>query len=162
MRRRAKWRAEMDLFPFLSVLSCALGSLMMIAVALIGGRIVNVPERWMVSGEMECQPRLVVWDGTRVLVDNPGGYAIVPWSAAQVHSGRNDTAFGQLLDEVSGKKNELYILIAVRPSGFANFSEFIEPITSRGIRIGHWPVAQEKMVSLYVRGETASNAKKTP
>jgi len=149
MRRRAKWRAEMDLFPFLDGLSCAMGVLMMIAISLICGRVSNVPEQWRVPGEMTSEPRLVIWDGSRVIVDSPAGQTSVPWSEAREAAGHNSSAFGQLLDEVTNGPGGLYVLVAVRPSGFANYRDLAELIDSRGIELGHWPVQQEKQVSLH-------------
>ncbi|MEA3400530.1 MAG: hypothetical protein U9R79_04725 [Armatimonadota bacterium] len=148
MRRRPKWRAEMDLFPFLDGLSCALGVLMMIAISLICGRMTNVPEQWQIAGEMRSEARLVVWDGSQVVIDSQEGQTPVPWSAAKELEGDNDTAFGELLDTVEQSDGQLYILVAIRPSGFANYRELAELINAHNIDLGHWPVAQDKHVSL--------------
>jgi len=156
MRRRAKWRAEVDLFPFLDGLSCALGVLMMIAISLICGRVTNVPEEWL-PGPMESEPVLVIWDGSQVIVDSQAGQTSVPWSEAREGDGHNGSAFGQILDEVASSSGGLYILVAVRPSGFANYRDLAELIDGRGIELGHWPVQQDKQVSLH-HGEAEADA----
>lgn len=146
MRRRYKWRAEVDLFPFLSVLTCTLGILMTVTITLISGRIINVPEVWLNPGQMTHEPRLVIWDGTNVVVDQPEGQIVAPWSAVKENQ---ENAFGKLLAEIRAQPDKLYLLIAVRPTGFTNFYDFFKFVEEFHINIGYWPIAQEKVVTLY-------------
>ncbi len=149
LRRKARWRAEVDLFPFLTILACTLGVLLMVAVTLICGRVANVPEHWAMSGESKLEPQLILWEGTRVLIDSPQGPIAVPWSAASANGGINDTAFGKLFQNAIANRTSRYILIAVRPSGFESFYAVATMIREKGVRVGYWPIPQEKVVSLH-------------
>ena len=49
----------------------------------------------------------------------------------------------QLLQEVAARRKEEYIIVAVRPDGYAHFDRVRDLIEGRGIQIGYEPVDQE-------------------
>jgi hypothetical protein len=141
------------LFPFISILICTLGCLLMVTmswVALALGP--GLSEQWRVmtrgpgDRSVEKAPTLLEWDGDAVTV-HPEKVR-VPWAAASVNNGRNDSAFGRLLELVRKNRERQYLYVAVRPSGFGNLDPLLALIRSQQIDVGYEPIQQDRVVSL--------------
>lgn len=147
MRARKREDASVDLFPFLSVLACTIGALMLIALSFAGGKASNMPEVIYYEGTGQI-PHLLLWEGNVVVVDGEAGQTRVAWSEAKTNNGKNDTPFGKMLQYVKENAATHYLFIIVKPSGFDTFDELSDLLDNRKLRFGYWPVAQDKVVSL--------------
>lgn len=143
--RRNDAGLTLDLSPFLGVLVCLLGSLLLILSSIVVLTLgadktyaISPDLLRMVTGK---NPHVVVWDGMTVQI-LPEEVS-VPWDKARVNDGRNDTAFGKLLGKIEGNKKKDYLLVAVRPSGFHNFREIHGLIGRRKFEIGYEPLPQK-------------------
>jgi len=151
MKRRQREVLQVDLFPFLSVLACLMGSLMLITLSFVGGKASNPEEQFGVRHDPNNVPHLVIWDGSTILVTDGQKRVRVPWALAKANGGNNDTAFGELLRTMKADRRNHYLFIFVRPSGFGNFASTVQDLaTEQNLRYGHWPIAQSRSVSLKI------------
>ena len=142
-RRERGMQPKFDLFPFLGILACILGSLVMIVMSMTALSIgPGAAEVWMIEGTTDQVPVLIEWDGISVTI-HPGKVR-VPWGAAVENEGRNASPFGKLLSDIAAEKDKRYLFIAVRPSGFGNFADLRELIHKRGIIMGYEPIDQAR------------------
>ena len=152
MKPRQREGVPVDLFPFLSVMACMMGCLMLIALSFTGGKASNVPEVLLVDSGAQHTPHLLVWDGSVLLVDREAGQVPVPWALASQNGGDNATAFGEVFKLVKANRDRHFFFIAVRPSGFGNFRTTVQKLMKDAkLGYGHWPIAQNKSLSLRVR-----------
>lgn len=137
-----------ELFPFLGILACTLGCLLLVVVSMVALSVgPGAAENWYVEGKGKKSPRIVEWDGMMVTI-HPSKTKVSA-SAAMASNGRNSSPFGKLLAEVKADGKRQYIFILVRPSGFSNFGEFRKMIFNDwGIDIGYEPVDQARPISV--------------
>lgn len=146
-RRRKTTGPGFDLFPFLSILACILGCLLLIVMAMVALSVGPLAtEKWGFEGTSQKTPVVVEWDGAAVTI-HPGKVR-VPAGSALANKGRNDSAFGRLLEEVALDKERRYIYVAVRPSGFGNFKQLAKLIRDRGLDIGYEPLDQRRPIEV--------------
>lgn len=150
MRGRRRQRAMgmgFDLFPFLSILACVLGCLLlvvMVTVALsVGPGAAQIIE---IEGTSDKTPVVIEWDGTSVVL-HPEKLRVSA-AAALAKDGRNDSPFGKLLDRLVAKKKESYVFVLVRPSGFDNFDAIRAAVVRRELDIGYEPVEQHRVIGV--------------
>jgi hypothetical protein len=132
-------RREAELFPFLAVLACMIGTLILIIIVVttgvLGGRrSITLVARDSDGRNLTLKPHYV-----EVRVDGVvlhPGLEFVPADA--VH--RADTALRRLLQRVEARKDAEYVIVAVRPDGFELFDEVRDQVEGRGIQIGYEPV----------------------
>ena len=141
---RAKRRARMSLFPFLNILVCVLGALILILLAsaslsLGPGKNVRIRIK-RADAHTDLRPTYLEWDGSSVTL-HPERTRVVADKALE-NDGENDSAFGKLLDRIEAEQGSRYIIVAVRPSGFHDFAVLREAIIRRKIRIGYEPIDQ--------------------
>ncbi len=142
MSRSSSSVPVISLFPFLNVLICFLGVLIMIvlavtAISLGAGRTVriNIADN---DQNLALKPVYMEWDGAQVTL-HPGALQ-VPVEEALAAGGRNGSLFGQTLDRLEESRDKQYVIVAVRPDGFHNFAQFRQTILDRGVRIGYEPI----------------------
>ena len=145
-RRRDVAAIGFDLFPFLSILSCVLGSLLLVVMAVVALCVGVTPEIWEIEGYQTKKPVVLEWDGASVVL-HPGKVR-VPAGAALQNQGANSSPFGLLLKEVEANKGRRYMFVAVRPSGFASFDTLRTAVVKRGIDIGSAPLDQYRPFEL--------------
>jgi hypothetical protein len=144
--RREVTRIGFDLFPFLSILSCVLGSLLLVVMAVVALCVGVTPEIWEIEGYQSKRPAVLEWDGASVVL-HPGRVRVAAGAALQ-NQGVNNSPFGLLLREVEADKGRRYVFVAVRPSGFASFSSLRTAVIKRGIDIGSAPLDQYRPFEL--------------
>lgn len=146
-RRQQKIAMGFDLFPFLSILACVLGCLLlvvMVTVALsVGPGAAQIIE---IEGTSDKTPVVIEWDGTSVVL-HPEKVRVSA-AAALAKDGRNDSPFGKLLDRLEAKKKESYVFVLVRPSGFDNFGTLRAAVGRRKLDIGYEPIEQHRSIGV--------------
>ena len=68
-RRRETSRAGFDLFPFLSILACVLGCLLLVVMAVVALSLgPAAAEIWEIEGYQRKTPVILEWDGASVVL----------------------------------------------------------------------------------------------
>lgn len=143
MRRRGISRSstEIELFPFLSILACTIGTLILLIIVLttqmLGDQgavtIVAKTEKGKnfskTPSYLECMADgVVIYPGEKFV------------SKTDLYS--PSSAFSQLLEQVKNNKDKQYLIVVIRPDGFDIFQEIREVIEKQGIDIGYEPIEQ--------------------
>lgn len=161
-----------DLLPFIAILMCVLGCLLLVTMSVAALSIgPAVGEGWIPSGDSMLSnktPVLVEWDGTTATLHRESRKLRAKWSAPpprlvtllggnsyQMITLTEEKDFHPelraLLQDLSKNKSTQYALFAVRPSGFQNFFQFADEFRRREIDIGYEPIPQDKPVRLLTR-----------
>lgn len=132
-------RLSAELFPFLSVLACVIGTLVLLVILVTSGvlgsrRSITLVARTSTGQNVRLQPRYVEVGAEGVIL-HPGGQ-FVPADRL----GRRDTPLAELLAEVARNRDREYVIVALRPGGYPNFDRVREQVENRGIEIGYEPI----------------------
>ena len=128
-----------ELFPFLSVLACVIGTLVLLVILVTSGvlgsrRSITLVARTSTGENVRPVPHYVEV-GAGGVVLHPGGQ-FVP--AADL--GRRDTPLSELLARVARRRESEYVIVALRPGGYPHFDRVREQVENRGIEIGYEPI----------------------
>lgn len=159
-----------DLLPFISILMCVLGCLLLVTISMASISMgLDAGEAWLPTkresskGVGDRIPLLVEWDGEEVTFHFGKSKITAAYSADEFQNvtiaggtyllkkkERNplNKAFYDAIDRMQAIKDTHYALIAVRPSGFKSLSEITMQFRDKNILIGYEPLAQTKKVSL--------------
>lgn len=138
-RSPARGGAQAELFPFLAVLACMIGTLIVVIIAVTTGvlgekRSITLVARDDQGRNVTLRPHYVEVRGDGVIL-HPG-MEFVP--AGRVRA--RDTALRLLLRAVEARRETDYVIVAVRPDGFELFDTVRDQVEGRGIQIGYEPV----------------------
>lgn len=143
MRRRIKHsRIETELFPFLSVLACTIGSLILLIIVVSTETLSDKREVTIIAENEEGginqkkQPRYIECKEDGVII-HPNE-TFVPTNKLD----QPDSALIKLIGEVKEKRDQEYVIVAVRPSGIDVFQQVRELIETEGIDIGYEPIEE--------------------
>ena len=144
-----------DLLPFIAILMCLLGSLLLITMSMAAINIGPV-QGWIPSkdvNETTKTPLLVEWDGQTMTIQYPAGFKQIYLGREYMDWFDSDVNFKspEMLDflkEMKDCNSTSYVLFAVRPSGFGNFQILANKFTTKKIDIGYEPIDQGKPVRL--------------
>ena len=132
---------EIDLFPFLSILFCTIGTLVLIIILLVVQANGNTKKVTIIaknSGSInqnkiplyvECQKNGVIIHPSQEFV-------------ATEDLNQTNSVLNQLFSQIKAEKEE-YIIVAIRPDGIEVFQKIRELIESKGIDIGYEPIDQD-------------------
>lgn len=159
-----------DLLPFINILMCTLGCLLLVALSMAALSLGSAGEEWdfLASGDTKGRSKtavLVEWDGTLLIAHldrdtvcaalaPPTTAAPGTASAATCPPNSRKIELAALMQYFTDRRNTNYALIAVRPSGFAKFSDLQTAFADNKIEIGYEPIAQTKPVNLVKPGRT--------
>ncbi len=160
-----------DLLPFIAILMCVLGCLLLVTVSMsaismgVGAGEVWIPAQ--AGGEKNNKsPVLVEFGGSFAVFHMDSGRRRVDWHPAgqqTVNVGgttyllkddkdkekdETNSEISHLFKTLADRKDTHYALIAVRPSGFPNLQRFLSEFRSRKITVGYEPIDQIRPVSL--------------
>ncbi|WNC22112.1 hypothetical protein RHG98_12090 [Thermosynechococcus sp. PP22] len=142
MWRRQSHHLQLDLFPFLSILACTIGTLILLVVVIsassLGRERTNVQilarENAQNDGRtpryLECRREGVIIHPRKVLV-----------RAADLAKPTSPLAI--LLANLRRQRDREYIIIAVRPDGFDCFEEVRYQAERAGVALGYEPFNAE-------------------
>lgn len=147
-----------SLFPMFNILVCAMGVLIFILSAVttlsLGvGKSVSVILGIPNNSSNVKKPHYIEWDGTSLIMHpsqqkvafdvNLSDMKTYDETYEYINKKIKDTPLEKLLKEVYKHRDQDYLIILVRPSGFSHFTEIRGYIESSGIDIGYEPVDQE-------------------
>jgi len=164
-------RDHFDLLPFIAILLCMLGCLLLVTLSVAAISLgAGAGEGWIPSPDPNAKNAILVeWDGATLVVHRPAGHETIKWSApVKTQSGDRtyyvapdegdvDPAYRKFLTELQTAKSRDYALFAVRPSGFDQFEFMASNFREMGIDIGSEPLAEGKSVKLLPRPTTTTN-----
>ncbi|WP_107667420.1 hypothetical protein [Cyanothece sp. BG0011] len=145
MRRRSfsKNSIEVELFPFLSILACTIGTLILLIIVLTTQLLENEREITIIAkqettGENQGKiPKYVECREDGVLL-HPS-QVFVPKS--EIDNRRSP--LNQLIQEVQKNKDQQYLIVVLRPQGIDVFQQVRDMVEKRGIDIGYEPIDQD-------------------
>lgn len=167
-KRNASGKDHFDLLPFIAILMCVLGCLLLVTMSIAALSIgPELGEGW-IPGENDRAsskiPILIEWDGKTVIVHRDGIKRELAWAPRRALYMRLDApdaeppgggeragaraTFEAFIEEMVQRKETHYALIAVRPSGFDNFAVFASEFRRKDITLGFEPIDQNKPVRL--------------
>ena len=142
-----------DLMPFMAILMCFLGALVIIAVTVVMLSVLYPQEVWRLglAGEKPRTPIVVEWDGVNITI-HPERVQ-VPVAIALDEDGKNASPFGRLLEEIIAQRDEKFLFIIVRPTGFSTFKPFLDLLNEHDINVGYQPMLPDQRITVTMAGE---------
>jgi len=142
-----------DLLPFISILMCVLDCLLLVTISMSAISMgAGATEAWSTHGlgvagktVPSKEPILVDWDGKVATFQLPTRDLRGEWSAEKPEG---TPAFQGALKNVEARKASSYLLVAVRPSGFATLLPLLDVLRTTGLDVGYEPVEQGRAVAL--------------
>lgn len=138
---RSNQKATVELFPFLSVLACTIGSLMLLIVLISSQAFSEEKEVTIIpraeEQKTESKEPFYIELKEKGLILHPSR-EYVPIERAF----NEGSAFMKLIREVENQKDKKYLILAVRPSGYEIFDRVRAEIEQRKIDLGYEPVNQ--------------------
>ncbi|MEA5511917.1 hypothetical protein VB715_19265 [Crocosphaera sp. UHCC 0190] len=144
MRRRTFSRSslEVELFPFLSILACTIGTLILLIIVLTtqllqNERKVTIIAKTETTGEnqgkipkyIECREDGVLLHPSQVFV-----------AKSEINNERSP--LNKLIKEVRKNRHKQYLIVALRPDGIEVFQKIRDMVEKQGIDIGYEPIDQ--------------------
>lgn len=171
-RLEASGKDHFDLLPFIAILMCVLGCLLLVTMSIAALSIgPGLGEGWIPGAADRAAtkvPVLIEWDGKTATVQRDGTRTELAWAPVErLHAtidGRDvelttehapdpaRAAFDTFVDELARQRDTHYALLAVRPSGFKNYGQFAFEFRRRRITLGSEPIDQQKSVRLLAGG----------
>ena len=131
----------MDLFPFLSILACTIGALILLIIVMTTQTMGNQQKVKIIAKQegdqkqgqdqskspryLECSEKGVILYPEKITIPS-----------AQL---KQNPALKTLLDQLSKNRDKEYLIVAVRPGGIDTFQTLRTLVESRGIDIGYEP-----------------------
>ena len=145
MHRRSfsKKSLEIELFPFLSILACTIGTLILLIIVLTtqilkNEREITIIAKQETAGENQGKiPKYVECREDGVLLHPSQKF--VPKS--QLNNSRSP--LNQLIREVQKNKDKQYLIVVLRPQGIEVFQQVRDMVEKQGIDIGYEPIDQD-------------------
>ncbi|MGV2829452.1 hypothetical protein [Myxosarcina sp. GI1(2024)] len=141
MRRKTITRKhiEVELFPFLSILACTIGTLILLIIVLTTQALeqqeVTIVAKEQAGGANQSKsPRYIECRDDGVLLHPSGEF--VPRADLQ----DPNSALQKLIQQVKVNKESEYLIVAVRPNGIEIFEQVRSLVEGEGIDIGYEPV----------------------
>jgi hypothetical protein len=149
MRRRGinQSKIEVELFPFLSILACTIGTLILLIIVLAtqvfsNEREVSIIAKTETGKNLAKIPRYIECRGDGVIIYPQKKFV------SKYNLYNSNSAFLQLLNQVKVNSKTEYLIIAIRPDGFETFQSIRETIEQQGIDMGYEPIDQDVKLKL--------------
>ena len=140
MRRRtsAKNHIEVELFPFLSILACTIGTLILLIIVLTTQALEQQEVTIIAKTEQgENQSK-----APRYIECRQNGVVLYPSEEFVPQEQLDDpnSALQKLIAQVKANKDKEYLIVALRPNGIDIFERIRNLVEDEGIDIGYEPV----------------------
>lgn len=143
MRRRSKSnKVELELFPFLSVLACTIGSLILLIIVISTETLNDNPEVTIIARSeggvnQKKQPRYIEC--------KEDGIVIYPSQefVSKNEMNKPNSKLANFINEIKQNKDKEYIIVAIRPSGIEVFDTLRDIIMKEEIDIGYEPIEED-------------------
>ncbi|OKH26342.1 hypothetical protein [Chroogloeocystis siderophila] len=136
--RSSRRSIEVELFPFLSVLVCVIGSLILLIVVVTAQISTNQRQVTIVARENGQNQAKT----PRYIECRSDGIVIYPEQTFvnREDINRSNSALQSLLAEVSFNRDKEYLIVAIRPDGIDVFQEVRTLVERQNIDIGFEPI----------------------
>ncbi|MGK7951505.1 MAG: hypothetical protein AB4368_22650 [Xenococcaceae cyanobacterium] len=153
MRRRTvtKNRAEVELFPFLSILACTIGTLILLIIVLTTQALEKQEVALIAkteNGENRSKSPLYIECRQDGVVLYPSE-EFVP----QEQLDDPNSALTKLLDRVKANRDREYLIVALRPNGIDVFDRVRALVEGEGIDIGYEPIDSSWQLTIQQEAE---------
>lgn len=140
--RKSHKKIELELFPFLSVLACTIGSLILLIIVVSTQTLDSNPEVKIIAqsedgANQQKQPRYIECREDGVVVYPSEEF--IPTNQLE----NSNSAFLQLIRDVREKRDQEYIIAAIRPKGIEVFEKVRSIIEKEEIDIGYEPIEED-------------------
>ncbi|MCU0534678.1 MAG: hypothetical protein MUD14_12365 [Hydrococcus sp. Prado102] len=147
MRRRSSSRPliEIELFPFLSILACTIGTLILLIIVMTTQLFDSQREVTILAKTENNEEGKNRSKTPRYIECRNDGIIIHP---SQEFVTKNDiessnSALKKLLNEVKQNSDKEYLIVAIRPDGIEVFKKIRDLIEQKGIDIGYEPIDKD-------------------
>ncbi len=153
MRRRTvtKNRAEVELFPFLSILACTIGTLILLIIVLTTQALEKQEVALIAkteNGENRSKSPLYIECRQDGVVLYPSE-EFVP----QEELDDPNSALTKLIDRVKANRDREYLIVALRPNGIDVFEQVRALVEGEGIDIGYEPIDSSWQLTIQQEAE---------
>jgi hypothetical protein len=133
---------EIELFPFLSVLACTIGSLILLIIVISTQTLSSDREITIIAKTEEGKNAQKI---PRYIECREDGVVIYPSQEfiPKDKLNRQNSKLLQLISEVKNKSQKEYVIVAVRPQGIEIFKQVRELIERENIDIGYEPIEED-------------------
>ncbi len=134
-----KKHTEVELFPFLSILACTIGTLILLIIVLttqaLNKQEVTIVAKTEESGVNKSKtPRYIECRDDGVVLHPSEEFV------SRFDMNKANSPLQKLIAEVKANKNKQYLIVALRPDGIDVFNEVRNLVAGEGIDIGYEPV----------------------
>lgn len=143
MRRRIKTnKIEIELFPFLSILACTIGSLILLVIVISTETLNKNPQVTIIARNIggvnqKKQPRYIECKEDGVIIYPSKEFV------SKNELNKPNSKLLQFIDKIKANKNKEYVIVAVRPKGIDVFQKVRELIEKEEIDIGYEPIEED-------------------
>ncbi len=140
MRKRAKkFNNEIELFPFLSVLACTIGSLILLIIVITTQTLDSTPQVKIIA---KTEGGKNITKQPRYLESTKDGVIIYPSKTLVKKSDlkKDNSELFKFISEIKNRRNKEYIIVAIRPQSIESFLIVRNLIEEAKIDIGYEPI----------------------
>ncbi|MEM1368920.1 MAG: hypothetical protein AAGG02_13080 [Cyanobacteria bacterium P01_H01_bin.15] len=150
--RRRRLKTDIELFPFLSILACTIGTLILLIIVISTQAFGDQKEIRIIAKvdagqNLSKTPRYIEVTGEGVII-HPEKTLVQQAELQAPYSALTD-----LIEQVSTARDREYLIVAVRPEGIAIFDEVRSKIEAKGIDIGYEPIDSDWILKIEVPEE---------
>jgi len=138
---RRKQQTEVELFPFLSVLACTIGTLILLIIVLTTQAL--EPQEAVIVAKTDEDSKGSNKNKTPIYIEaRENGFILHPSKdfAPRADLYDENSALRQTLTEIEANKDEQYLILILRPDGLEMFDKARELVREKGIDIGYEPL----------------------
>jgi biopolymer transport protein ExbD len=143
MRRRLRNQSPItiELFPFLSILACTIGTLILLIIVITTQVFSNNREITIIATSEDGTNRTKT---PRYIECRKDGVLLHPSQTfvPEYQLTASNSSLSQLLSELRRNKDKEYLIVAVRPDGIEVFQKVRNLVEEQGIDIGYEPIDQ--------------------
>lgn len=140
-KRKSHQKTELELFPFLSVLACTIGSLILLIIVISTQTLNSNPEVKIIA---QTEDGVNQKKQPRYIESKEDGVILYPSQefVAKNQLANPNSALTKLIQEVSNNRDKEYIIIAIRPKGIEVFEQVRNMLEKEKIDIGYEPIEE--------------------
>lgn len=138
---RRKQQTEVELFPFLSVLACTIGTLILLIIVLTTQAL--EPQEAVIVAKTDENSRGSNQNKTPIYIEaRENGFILHPSKdfAPRADLYDEQSALRQTIAKLEANKNKEYLILILRPDGLEMFNKARELVQKQGIDIGYEPL----------------------
>ncbi|MEL6929417.1 MAG: hypothetical protein AAFO95_12375 [Cyanobacteria bacterium J06600_6] len=138
---RRKQQTEVELFPFLSVLACTIGTLILLIIVLTTQAL--EPQEAVIVAKTDEDSKGSNQNKTPIYIEaREKGFILHPSKefAPRADLYDEESSLRQTIDEIETNKDQQYLILILRPDGLEMFDKARNLIREKGIDIGYEPL----------------------